>query len=441
LITHARRVAASSSVSTSRSVQLLLLSVAAAAALFSRTAVSPLQEIIRSALDLSDNQMALVQGAALALPMVVLAVPLGLLIDRRSRVRLLLIFSALATGASLLTALAGSFAVLFVARCFAGLAAVVIGTAAFSVLADLYAPEERGRASMVVVIGQYIGIATAFALGGALAGALNVGVGRWRWAMLWMTAPLVLTTAAAAALREPRRTGLAIENPSLAETCKELWRYRAQIVPLFTGLTLLQIAFQPALVWAAPALSRGFLLPPDRVGAIIAVGVMISGVIGSLAGGFLTDLCQVRGGSRRTLYMLCALALLSVPAALFPVVPSLVLVCALIALFLTLVSALEVSGTALFTIIIPNELRGLCIGALAAGVMIFGVGVGPLIVSVLSGLLGGPTMIGRALAIVAATAGILGAAAFWYGARLFPAPNEPTPTNDPPPSRSRGNYG
>jgi hypothetical protein len=51
---------------------------------------------------------------------------------------------------------------------------------------------------------------------------------------------------------------------------------------------------------------------------------------------------------------------------------------------------------------------------------LFFVGIAPLIVSGVSRLLGGPIMIGNALAIVCATASLLGAAAFALGGQYFP---------------------
>jgi hypothetical protein len=66
----------------------------ATAGAYARTAMSPLQETMRVALGLSDNQMASLQGPALALPLMLVAVPLGVLIDSRSRVRMLLVLAA-----------------------------------------------------------------------------------------------------------------------------------------------------------------------------------------------------------------------------------------------------------------------------------------------------------------------------------------------------------
>jgi MFS family permease len=401
-----------------RTGQLILLAFASATSLFARTAINPLQETLRIALGLSDNDMALLQGTALALPMVLLTIPVGLLVDRTHGVRLLLLLAALSVGAHLLTAFATTFLMLFGARCLIGLTVTATGTTVFSLLADLYSPTERGRASMVVVLAQYVGIASAFAAGGFLIDTHSAHSNGWRASLLWMTTPIALMMAAVLAVREPPRVGVGIADRSVRASFRELWRLRGSILPLFIGLTLLQMAFQPTLVWAAPILARKFSLSPDRIGTLVATGVIISGIVGSVAGGLLTDLSQRAGGPRGTLILLSALAALSVPTALFPMMHSLAASGTCLALLMTLVSALEVSGTALFTVIVPNELRGLCISALAAGVMILGVGIGPVLVSMISGVLGGPSLIGYALAVVAATAGILGAAMFAYGSAI-----------------------
>src|SRR6267154_1989062 len=88
-----------------RLVQLLLLTMAATAAIYARTALGPLQEAIRAAFTLSDNQIALLQGPALALPLVIAAIPLGLVIDRYSRVRVVFVLTVLNLVGSLATAL------------------------------------------------------------------------------------------------------------------------------------------------------------------------------------------------------------------------------------------------------------------------------------------------------------------------------------------------
>lgn len=396
-------------------VQFVWLTVVASSAHYARTAVGPLQETIRIALKLSDNQMALIQGPALAVPLILTAVPVGLLVDRYSRVRLLLLFAACDAVGSLLTALAPGMVVLFIARCLIGLSATAISTTAFSLVADLYAPAQRGRATMAMAVAQYGGMAAAFALGGELLALLGPTVNEWRWAMLYLTAPLVVVTCMAFAISEPPRTEVAVKNPSLATVWPELWRLRGAFLPVLSGIVMAEIAGIAVLVWAPPTLTRVFSLSAERTGNVMATVLLVSGLVGPFAGGVLADVCQRRSGPHRTLAVITGLALLSAPAGLFALAPGVELASLLLVTFMTLVGAIATAGTALFSIVIPNELRGLCMSILVAVCAVFGAGLAPLMVSVLSGAIGGTTTIGRALALIATLSSALGALLFGSG--------------------------
>lgn len=405
---------------SSRRLQLLLLLTASAAPLYGRSTLNPLQEAMRVALGWNDNRMAMLQGPALALPMVIASLPVGLIVDRYSRVRLLVLLATMTVVSSALTAVTSSFTVMFVARSLVGVAIPASGAALFSLVADLYPPEERGRASIAVVVGQYLGIAAAFALGGML---LSSGLTHhsWRGAYLWMAVPLGIVPIILLALREPPRAERILQNPSARDTCREIARYAGEIGPLIAGLTLLQIAMQSTFAWAAPVFYREFSLAPGDVGMYLAVGFLGSGVVGSVAGGFLADLAQSAGGPRSTATVLCGLAVLCAPMMAFAVMPTMLSASLLLAMFLTAVCALEVAGTTLITVIVPNELRGTCVAALAANVMVFGIGLGPILVSYLSGVIGGSAFIGRALTLIGTAACMLGALALALARRSLAA--------------------
>jgi len=409
---------ASPPVATARAGQLFLLVVAAWAGAYARTAIGPLQETLAAALELSDNQMALLQGPALALPFVALAVPLGICVDRSSRVRLLWIVGLLEVICSGLTAVAPNFAVLCVSRCLVGLAAFAVNPIIMSLAADLYAPAQRGRATLAMSIGQFAGMAAAFALGGALATAFGTDPAGWRWAMLWLTTPLVAALVLMLKAREPARTEVRLANPSGPDVARELWRYRGVIAPLLLAITMLEIALGAMLVWSAPTLSRSFAMPADRAGTIVAIGIAVSGVLGPLVGGVLADLCQRSGGPRRTMTLLAMLAALSAPAAFFAVAPQIDLACGLFIVLMTSVSATIVMGSTLFTVIVPGEVRGLCMALLAGVCVLFGIGIAPLTTSVLSSLIGGSAMIGTALATVCAVTQLVCAASCAIGRRF-----------------------
>jgi MFS family permease len=398
-----------------RGLQLALLAIAMAAGGYARTTLSPLQEALRIGLALGDNQIALLQGLALGVPMAVASIPLGIAVDRYSRTRLLLALMVLGVAATLLSAAAPTYSVLFAARCLAGVASYSTVPIVMSLLADLYTPAQRGRAMMVVSIGQLSGVSGAFALGGLLLSWPGSGPGDWRWAMLWLAAPLVIVMLVMLASREPPRTGVALEKPTLREVGPGLWRYRWVISPLFAGIVLVETAVGAVLTWAAPTLSRDFGLSPDRIGALMASGLLVSGILGPVIGGSLADLSQRTGGSRRTMSMLSALSLLSVPAGCFAIAPEIESASILLLVVVTLLLATAVMGMALFTIVIPNELRGVCVAALVGVNILFALGLAPLIVSILSTTLGGPGMIGTALTVVCATACLLAATIFSLG--------------------------
>jgi hypothetical protein len=77
-------------------------------------------------------------------------------------------------------------------------------------------------------------------------------------------------------------------------------------------------------------------------------------------------------------------------------------------------------GVTLFTIVVPNEIRGLCLAILAAADASLAGALGPMLVSWVSSSIGGTAMIGVALAVVCVAASLLCAVTFASGRRYFP---------------------
>src|SRR5262249_39651885 len=159
-------------------------------------------------------------------------------------------------------------------------------------------------------------------------------------------------------------------------------------------------------------LSRSFGLHPGRIGAMMALALLVGGIVGPMAGGILADSCQRSGGPRRTMTALSVLALLGAPAGCFAASPGVMTAGLMLALFLLIGSAISVRVAALSVVVIPNELRGLCMSVEFAAGALFGLGLAPMPVSLLSGARGGPAAIGKALSIVCAVTGLLGATLF-----------------------------
>jgi len=201
-----------------------------------------------------------------------------------------------------------------------------------------------------------------------------------------------------------------------------MWRYRQVIAPLLVGQVMVGMADAAVVVWTAPTLSRTFSLPPARMGAAMAVALFVSGVLGPLGGGVLADRGYRTGGPARSVRMLAILAALSVPAALFPVAPTVASAIALLGLFLTVGYAISVVVGTLFTIVVPNELRGLCLATSVTASLLFVLGIAPVAVSAMSAAIGGPGTIGRALACVCFITSVLAAAVFVSAMRNYRQP-------------------
>ena len=400
-----------------RTYALAILTVTATAAVYARFTLSPLQEAIQSDLSLTDNQIALLQGPALAIPGVVCAIPLGLAADKMSRGRLLFILTSLIFSGGLLTAFASNFETLLLGRIVVGAAVPAISTAIFSLIGDLCPPEQRGRASILIAVGQYMGLSAAFMFGGLLLGKL--GFNGWHRVIFYLDLPIVLIACILLQLAEPAREPRPSEEMQERGSFRELWQHRHVVGTIVTGLVMGDMAVFAVLTWALPAFVRSFSLPPERIGALMSATVLVSGVIGPAVGGFLADACQKTGGTRKTVYCLSLLALVSCPVGLFPVMKNLAAAIVMLVSFSTIGNAILVTGIALTTVVVPRSIRGLTIAFSASVQNLVGIGLVPLIVSTLSAALGGGAKIGIALAIVCTVAGIVASVTFASGARRF----------------------
>ena len=394
---------------------MALLATAMAVSGYVRTALSPLQESIRVSLSLTDNQLALLQGPAIGIPVTLLSIPLGLLIDRRPRIRLLLAVIAASVLSSLLTSLSSNFSALLFTRAIAGLSALAILPLVLSILPDHFEPDTRGRATMVAIIGQVGGNSAAFALGGTLLGWAGSRADAWQWATFWLIVPLVALLPIMLFLREPTRVTEATTFPPLGDIWDRLRPEWDTIVSLFAGIICAEVAIGAIIIWAAPMFSRRFLMGPEQVGGIMAVGMLISGLSGPFIGGNLADLCQRFGGPSRTISVLAAMALATIPTGLFAFMSQATLAITLLLATMTILLAIVAMGMALFTIVVPPELRGLCMSLLVAAEILFALAIAPPLVSVLSGILGGLPMIGQALSTVCVVAGLFATTSFAFG--------------------------
>ncbi|WP_088182521.1 MFS transporter [Sphingobium sp. Z007] len=410
---------------------LLILALAMGAGFTMMGSFSMVQEGAKAEMGLSDFQLSLVQGVAAAVPLLLFSIPIGLLVDRTNRLRLFIGLAMIWTLGTFLTATAQSVPTLFVARMFAGIGTTGALTAALSLCADLCPPHQRGRALLVVTLGKALGQAGAFALAGWLlslflrqraGGGSLADVAPWRavhFALAALSAALVLPLLL---LREPTRREVAagIHAPWRV-VLGELWSRRAFLGPLFIGQVSVVMADAAAAIWASPVLSRSYGLSPPDFAGWMGILIFLTGVAGSVLGGVAADIGQKSGRQGGLLIGAVIAAALGIPAALFPIMPG-------VPSFAVALGALMLCGTVTglitsvaLTVMLPNELRGLCIGAFIAIAGLIGFGVAPTLVTAISGLLGGEAHLGEGLATVGVSVSILSVGAFWLAMRRAPA--------------------
>lgn len=401
-------------------VQLLLLAIAVWGTVYARFALGPLQEAVKSNLSLTNNQIALLQGAALAVPMAALSVPFGLLVDRWPRAPIFIAVALLSLVTTAIMGAAHSFSWLFILRCFTGVAYAGATVAAYSMVGDLYSAAQRGRATMIVALGEIGGAPAAFAIGGVLLTAVGNGAAGWHQAVMEMSLVLVPVVPLMLAIREPQRTGIVVRNPPSRTVWCELWSYRRVVLPLLVARALMWLADGAVLVWADPSFSRRFNMAPDRIGAIMGGVLLVSGLLGPILGGPLADYCYKIGGQRRAVSALAVIAALCVPNALFGLDSNSLYATIELGVFLTLGYTLGTAAISLATIVVPGELRGLYISLTITVGAVFFIGAAPLAVSVLSGFLGGTSAISRSLTMVCGVSSFLGALVLVGSRKYFP---------------------
>jgi MFS family permease len=388
---------------------LLVLALMAALGTTMMGSFSTVQEGAKAEMGLSDTALGLIQGMGAAIPLVIFSIPVGFLVDRFSRVRLMMGLGVVFTLGTFLTAAAMHVGTLFVARMLAGIGATGTGTAAISLAADLCAPPRRGRAMMLLTLGKSLGTAAAFGLTGWLLGVIDHGWARHWFGGLapWRSVHLVLTLISLVLLSPL----LLVEEPVRRETdsgpkapprkvVRELWHRRDFLVPLFCGQVAVVMADTAAGIWAAPVLSRSYHLRPDQFAGWMGGLLFSCGILGSILGGLLADLGHREERRGRILIGAVAASGIAIPAALFPLSPSVPIFALAIGILILCGTITSIITAVTITVLLPNELRGLATGTLFATAGLVGFGLAPTLVTAISSSLGGEGHLAGALAMV-----------------------------------------
>jgi MFS family permease len=249
-------------------------------------AASPL---IQKEFGLSDTQVGFL-GSAFLLVYAVAALPFGYWADRGVRKTVIAAGVAIWSVATLFTGFARNYVQLFLSRAVLGIGEAGYYPAGTSLLSDYFPKEQRGRTMSIWGAGSTFGIAVGFAGGGYIAEKFG-----WRNAFFFAAVPGILFALLAFGMREPLRGSVESRGTAVAKVHEasirkflELLRIPTLRATIFSQ-TLLFFVLASNAFWLPIVLTRRFNLSVSRAGLLAGVVLVLGGLIGTLAGGWIAD--------------------------------------------------------------------------------------------------------------------------------------------------------
>ena len=275
--------------SRQRSYTLFLLVLVFTSSHVDRQIVAILQEPIKAAFQISDTQLGLLTGVMFALFYATLGMPMAMWADRRNRRNLITFSISLWSAMTALCGAAVQFWQLLIARIGVGVGEAGSNPPSHSIIADLYAPRERGTAMAIFGLGVNFGIMLGYLIGGWV----NEWIG-WRWAFVVAGAPglLIALVVRYSLVEPPRGYADAIQEKPVAPPFWHVARSMARntvIRHLIAANVLISFAGYAAVAWAPVYFQRVHGMSTGESGTLLAAAIGIGGGIGTFLGGYLAD--------------------------------------------------------------------------------------------------------------------------------------------------------
>lgn len=343
---------------------------------------------IQQDLGISDTQAGLLTGIAFAAVFTVVGVPLARLADRGHRVPVLAGAVAVWSVMTALCGMAHSFTTMLLARIGVGVGEAGAGPSTQALVAEYFTISALGRAFAAIALASSLGTLLGYTLGGALSATYG-----WRSAFMYLGIPgAVLSLLAFFTLREPRANGnadamaKAMRIPSLRDSLADLIT-RKSFVHVTVGLSISAIGSYGLANWSPVFFQREHAMGVDKVGTLLGLATAPAMFAGIIIGGILADKLNRRDARWSVwLFMLglggiapLYLAMFLARDPMFGIImgiPTAFLGCLWIA-----------PGSALVQQLAGSTSRATAGALFGLAVNLIGMGLGPLVVGVLSDLL------------------------------------------------------
>lgn len=249
-------------------------------------AVAPL---VQADFHLSDALVGLL-GTAFLLVYAVAALPFGYWGDRGVRRTVIGVGVTIWSLSTLVSGLVTNYVQLFLSRAAVGVGEASYYPAGTSLVSDYFPKEQRGRVMSIWGAGSAIGIAVGFAGGGIVADHFG-----WRSAFFFAAVPGLLFALLAFTMREPLRGSMEKVGPALQKTRDASLRKFLDLMRIPTlraailAQTVLYFVLASNAFWLPSVLHRRFGLSISEAGLLAGVVLVVGGLVGTLAGGWIAD--------------------------------------------------------------------------------------------------------------------------------------------------------
>ena len=398
-----------------------------------RQVLNLLVEPIRADLGLTDTQISLLQGFAFVVTYVTLSVPIGRLVDKFNRVRIMIGGILVWSATTIACGLSRSFGELLVARMGVGAGEASLTPAAWSVLADYFHPDRLSLPISVYLMGPYIGAGIAMIAGAAvldwtqqvdvIALPLIGAVAPWQFTFIAVGLPGIFIAALFLTIREPARKGRvqAVEVPPWRDVGAYLWANKRLYMALHLGVPFIVVMLYGLQAWVPTILVRVFDMELADAGRQYGIVALFTGSAGVLTGPHLERFLRTLGDRTAPLHVgiigaIGATACLNVlpltsdsTAALFAIGGASFCVTLPLALVTTVMQ--EVT---------PNEMRGVVNGLYVVTTNVLGLALGPTLVAATTDYwFADSQAVARSLALVALCVGPIAVLLIGSGGRAY----------------------
>lgn len=345
----------------------------------------------------TDFQLGLLYGLAFATFYTVAGLPLGWAVDRFSRRKVLfwcvLIWSVSAASCGL----AGSLAMLFLARTGVGAGEAGLIPAAHSIIPDLFPPKKLSLPLSIYQLGAKMGHSVSFLVGGALTAIIapaalftlpgDMVFKGWQIILIIVGLPGLLLAGLIFLVPEPARRGTSGHGTGSSYGEYLIWvRERLGLITSHHVAFLLLLAASTAITsWAPAYLQRHFGLSPSITGAWLGSALLIGSVAGMPLHGWIVDRLFGLGKADIHLRYVAFTTVVGLPLGIAAfLVPSAAGCVILIGAFFFVTASYASLPAVALQLIVPGNFRGKAASILLLTGGLGGISLGPLMVAAIS---------------------------------------------------------